>query len=209
MSEALFALEVEVAPEPVIDPKWDERLVADQLVKRYAIKPGNGPRYVVARQVRNGPSFFANRTCDFIAIDTWTNGDSPAAIRAGSTRRGLAVHGHEIKVSRGDWLRELKDPDKAEAFARFCAYWWIATPKGLLRPDELPKGWGLIEVTASGARTRVQATRREAEPMPWHMVIPLLRAVRDTAENDTRIAYEARIRAAAPSPTGPQEAHDA
>jgi len=25
---------------------------------------------------------------------------------------GLEIHGHEVKVSRSDWLRELKEPEK-------------------------------------------------------------------------------------------------
>lgn len=33
--------------------------------------------------------------------------------------------GHEVKVSRADWLHELKQPEKAEAWKRFCHEWYL------------------------------------------------------------------------------------
>jgi len=34
---------------------------------------------------------------------------------------------------------------------------YYATPKGLIRPDELPDKWGLIEVSGSGLRIVLRA----------------------------------------------------
>lgn len=74
-----------------------ERHVLDALVDRYSATHGNGERWVVAEHVRSRAGFDSRRTCDFIAADLWPS-------------HRLALHGHEIKTSRADWLRELREP---------------------------------------------------------------------------------------------------
>lgn len=124
---------------------------------------GNGPEWVVVTEVRNAAGFDAHRSADALAFNTWPS-------------RGLAVHGFEIKVSRSDWQRELQDPAKAEAFAQFCDYWWVAAPEGVVLPGELPAGWGLM-VPNRGARLRVAtpATKREAKPIGRSFMAAILR----------------------------------
>ena len=56
-----------------------------------------------------------------------------------------AVHGHEIKASRSDWLRELKQPHKARLSKMRCDFWWLVAPKGVAEEEELPNGWGFLE----------------------------------------------------------------
>jgi hypothetical protein len=48
--------------------------------------------------------------------------------------RGLTLMGFEIKAGRGDWLRELRDPRKAEEIAAFCDEWWIVAPQDAIVP---------------------------------------------------------------------------
>ena len=43
--------------------------------------------------------------------------------------RGLYLHGFEIKVHRNDWLRELKNPAKAEEIAGYCHFWWVVATR--------------------------------------------------------------------------------
>jgi hypothetical protein len=58
--------------------------------------------------------------------------------------RGLDIEGFEIKMDRGDWLRELKNPAKAEHVAKFCDKWWLViSEEGIAKPEEVPAGWGL------------------------------------------------------------------
>jgi len=54
------------------------------------------------------------------------------------------IVGVEIKATRGDWLHELDDQAKAQAWAAHCCEWWIAAPPGVVLPGELPTGWGLL-----------------------------------------------------------------
>lgn len=99
---------------------------------RYTEKAGNGDGWAFVPHVRNAAGFDANRTIDAVAMALWPS-------------RGLVLHGIEIKVSRADWLRELKNPAKAEGFAGLVDYWWVAVADAkIVQPGELPDGWGLL-----------------------------------------------------------------
>ena len=139
--------------------------VASMLRHRYSQTVGNGPRYVCAEQVRNAAGFDAQRTCDFIAVDTWPS-------------QGLAVHGHEIKVSRSDWLHELKHPEKAAAFIPHMTYWWLVIPdRSIARVEELPEGWGLLAPRGNRLVIARRAQKRPQASMPWTMTVAMLRAL--------------------------------
>lgn len=126
--------------------------VLAQLRKRYA-KPGNGGsgEYAFLTHVRNGAGFGATRTFDAVAVDLY-----PA--------RGLGIHIIEVKVSRGDWLRELRQPEKSAAAESLADFFWIATPPGIVKREELGETWGLIEIRNGKARTMVGAKRLTDSP---------------------------------------------
>jgi hypothetical protein len=98
---------------------------------------------------------------------------------------GHVVHGFEVKVSRSDWLTELKDPEKAEAFKPYCDHWWLVTPTADIVRGDLPEGWGhLVTSTREGGsflRIRKSAPRLAREPMPFEMTAAWLRATAKTA----------------------------
>lgn len=50
----------------------------------------------------------------------------------------------ECKISRADFLADLKKPWRHEANALGCERFYLA-PKGLISAEELPKNWGLLE----------------------------------------------------------------
>lgn len=165
-------------PRPMVRPrrgaagaelaKLTEADMLDLLAKRYTVDPGNGQRYVYARHVRSHAGFDATRTADFIAMDTWAS--------------RLALHGHEVKVSRADWLSELKQPEKAAEFIPYMNYWWLViSDAGFVHEGELPDGWGLMSVVGGSLRVVRQAPRRDARVLPPTRLAPLLRAVAKTA----------------------------
>jgi hypothetical protein len=80
------------------------------------------------------------------------------------TSRGLVIIGFEVKVSRGDFLSELKNPAKSEAIMKFCDHWFVVTPKDVVRDGELPKTWGHMEVNGRGCRVVKDAP--DLEPIP-------------------------------------------
>jgi hypothetical protein len=159
-----------------------EREMLDLLHLRFGFTSQNGgsakPRYVKAEHVRATTGFFdrgaaSARTADFIAVDTWQSGK-------------CAIHGVEVKVSRSDWQRELKDPAKAAAFMNWCTHWWLAVPdRAIVREGELPHGWGFLAAKKHGDGLRlvqiVAAPRRSVPLIPAESMTSLMYAIAKTA----------------------------
>lgn len=60
--------------------------------------------------------------------------------------RNFKIVGFEFKASRSDWLRELKDGQKADYFVRLVDEWYVVAPKGVIQESEIPDGWGYLEM---------------------------------------------------------------
>jgi hypothetical protein len=152
-----------------------ESTVLDMLDRRYT-RPGAQPnapdRYVRARHVRDAASW-ARRVCDYMAMDTYRAGEGWDV--------QYALHGHEVKVTRADWLAELRDPEKAEAFRPFCTHWWLVAGDATIVRGDLPEGWGLLVVQGSRLVTKVRPTPVEPLPLPRAMLAGLLRAATKSA----------------------------
>jgi hypothetical protein len=162
-------LPIEEPEIPEADLKYTEADVTDALQRRYGAVWGNGQRYACAAQVRSRAGFDARRTADFVAMDLWPS-------------KGLLLHGHEIKVSRSDWLRELKEPENAAEFIPYMNCWWVvASDRRIVRPGELPDEWGLMVMRGTDLAVVRGAPKREAKPMTPSRLAALLRAVSQTA----------------------------
>lgn len=68
--------------------------------------------------------------------------------------------GVEIKVSRADFLGDKKWPE----YLPYCEKFYFACPAGLIQPDELAKGIGLIWVHEGGAMSIQRGARRRDIP---------------------------------------------
>ena len=164
-----------------------ERHMLDRLNLRYGKFNGNGIRYTRAEHVKVSTGFEARRICDYMAMDLWTGYGA---------ERGAKLHGHEVKVSRADWLTELRDPTKAEAFRVYCDYWWlVVSAKDIVKPGELPDGWGLMVAHGESVRVVTPAVRnKDVLPMTRSIQATLTRAVTKTAirldrGGDASLAY--------------------
>jgi hypothetical protein len=137
-----------LADAPAVEPRLHVTtpMVRDLLRKRYA-----APEWAFMEEVapKTGGG---TRYADGVAVNLWTS-------------RGHAVHGFEIKVTRSDWLRELKDPSKAEPVFRYCDHWFIVAPRGVVHEHELPPTWGLLEVRAAGLVVSKAAPKLEPQPV--------------------------------------------
>lgn len=148
-----------------------EREMLDLLHARYGtVRNGNGIRYVLAEHVKNAAGFNANRILDMMVQDLYPS-------------TGCAIHGFEIKCSRADWLTELKDPTKAEAFRPYCDYFWlVVADRSIVRLGELPSNWGLLAPAGFTLRAVFHAPKNESvAPMPREMGAAFARAVHKTA----------------------------
>lgn len=61
----------------------------------------------------------------------------------------LTIHAIEIKVARSDFKSEMDTPAKKIGAQSFSNYFSFAAPRGVIDPDELPKGIGYIEFSGS------------------------------------------------------------
>jgi len=85
---------------------------------------------------------------------------------------------YEVKVSRSDFLVEMKKPTKRKLALFYSNLYYFATPKGLIRPEELPPECGLIELQDNGRmRIAVEPPWRECHPPSWHFVASIARRV--------------------------------
>lgn len=105
------------------------------------------PAWTVLSALRDATGWAGKgQTADALAFGTWPS-------------RGFKVIGFEIKSYRGDWLKELKNPAKAETFAQYCDEWWIVATGNVVRVDEVPDIWGWATPTQRGLK-------RTKEPKP-------------------------------------------
>jgi hypothetical protein len=108
---------------------------------------------------------------DLLAVGLWRS--------TGHRRLGV-----EVKVSRGDWLRELRKPGKART--HLVDAWTILTVPGVAKLEELPDGWGLAEIRPGlplpgqqPARQRVHTLRRPRWGLTVQAAIERQHAERD------------------------------
>lgn len=100
-------------------------------------------------QVKQG-----GRRADCIALNTWPS-------------RDFKVIGFEIKASRSDWKREMRESAKNDMFVGQCDEFYLVTAKkGILKDGELPNGWGHLRLTGSGLRKEEQSNLTEAQDQP-------------------------------------------
>lgn len=137
------------------------------------------PHYALLYEVASGMGKTLNGYADAMAMSLFPS-------------RGLDIEGFEIKTDRRDWLKELKDPEKAEHVAKYCDRWWLViSQEGIAKPEEVPDGWGLYVME----RDRLQVAKR---PKKLKAVAPdrpfigaMLRRANEMAERERERAVEA------------------
>ena len=138
------------------------------------------PTWAVASEVAETTGG-GRRRADFVAVNCYPS-------------QGMEVHGVEVKVSRSDWLSEIKHPAKVEeGVFRFCDRWWVATAPGIVRADELPPTWGLYELTGAVVTVVVKAPKLQAEPPSIGFLASMLRNSNKPGEEETRRLITSRV----------------
>lgn len=159
-------LQMGIAEEPSLKAKAAKRSkpvtsrdIVLALARRYA-----APAWSFFEQVARGTGWKADGWADAMALSLWPS-------------RGIELYGFEVKVSRGDWLRELKNPQKADKIAVLCHRWWIVAAPDCVQPSELPPNWGLIELRGGKLWDVVQATSCKPKELDWGFLAAILRRV--------------------------------
>lgn len=148
------------------------------------------PAWALLTNVANGTGGGASGWADAIAMSLWPS-------------RGVRLWGFELKAFRGDWLRELKKPKKAEQFVKYCDHWVIVTPRDIVKKDELPPTWGLLEL--HGQKLIMQVEPPKLEPEPFHR-LQLASLLRRVEQSERERASRARTEGVEHGRTlGPEE----
>lgn len=171
----------------------------DRLNARYdkRITNGNwsGPKFFRAEHVSIGLGWDRTRICDFMAVDMHSASHGSWQDPDRWWIKAPIFHGHEVKVSRSDWLTELRDPTKAETFRRHMHFWWLVVSDKSIVRDDLPEGWGLMVKSGDKLRALVKPTPNlEPEPMPNGLIGSLLRATHATEQAITAAKEAATTR---------------
>lgn len=142
-------------------------ITASDLRKRLAIRY-SPPEWVLLEELRNATGFQGTqRYADAVAFSTYPS-------------RGLQIIGFEIKVYRQDWLKELKNPDKADEISKYCDQWYIvAGDSEIVKDDELPKNWGLILPYGEKLKTVKSSIGMVAEEIKKGFLMAILRQISD------------------------------
>lgn len=140
----------------------DQRICTAQLTAR-VMKQWAPPAYYVLTNVRNGTGYGkAEGYADALMMSVWPS-------------RGLQLIGAEFKVSRSDWLREKKDPAKAEKFFKHCHRWYLITANNAARLEEIPEPWGWMVAGQNGLKTMKEAPELKPEPPDWSLFASIFR----------------------------------
>jgi len=120
-------------------------LTADQIVKLLAAKHAAD---VFVQECKDGPTVYGNH----LRLDAW------AMLKSWSNP---ISYGYEVKVDRGDFLRDTKWRN----YLPLCTDFYFVCPSGLIKPEELPAEAGLLWVqkTGRGLTTKKKAPSRQVQ----------------------------------------------
>lgn len=142
-----------------------KRVKTEELLSRLS-KKYPSPQYAFLSQVRNQTGHSSTvRTADALALSLWPS-------------RGNHLIGFELKVSRSDWLHELKDPAKAEAIAQYCdMFYLVISDSKVIDIAEVPKTWGVLVASNGTVKTLREAPLLEAKAMDRTFLCGFMRNV--------------------------------
>lgn len=127
------------------------------------------PKWALCFEVQDATGMRATRSADAIAMSLWPS-------------LGLELWGFEFKTSRADWLRELKDPSKAQTIKRFCDRWFlVTTSREIVHPGEMPADWGWLVIQHGKVYTITAAPQLDPQPVTRAFLAALIRRVDETA----------------------------
>lgn len=169
-----------MSDDPVVEPLYEE-MVGAPVVEDEDLEEGiklrahdlflrlqgtfSVPAYITLEEVRDATGFDGHRTADAMAISLYRS-------------RGKSIYGFEMKVSRNDWLKELKQPEKAESIIRYCNYWALVVPdKSIVKDGELPESWGMYVAQKNRLKCVVPCPKLDPIPMSLTMLTALIYAV--------------------------------
>ena len=153
----------------VVDPVKGEKFSSGELIKmienRYPTFRGE---FAVYEQVGNSTGHSCSTWVDAVVLGLWPSS-------------GLVRRAFEVKISRGDFLRELNTPGKNQFARENCHEFWFVAPAGVIKAHEVPEGDGWLAPRNGVLVVQKQPTRRKVTERP-EFIAALGRAAFKTLE---------------------------
>lgn len=126
-------------------------------------------------EVRDAGGHSASRSLDAMSYGLWPS-------------KGSHATGYEIKINRQDWLKELQQIEKAEAFRPYCKYFYLVADKKVAELHEIPETWGFLEWNGRRLVTvKAAPVNNELQPFPPSMLSAIFKRAVDTASAQTSL----------------------
>lgn len=122
-------------------------------------------KWLCASEIRL-PGYHNEQRLDALALAIWPS------------KKGLR-HSYEIKISRQDFLNEIKKPEKRQYALNNSDFFWFAVKEGICDKSEIPEEAGLLVYQSNGKFKRIKnAPKRVVEPASLELMIALTRRIR-------------------------------
>ena len=160
--------------KPTKKPIWSTRDILDALNEKYRTLSESGfdnaPVWIYFDELQSSGD--RGSRVDFWAMACWNS----------LNHRRIS---YEIKTSRGDFLHEIKNPNKKEFAMRVSNEFYFVTPPGLIKEDELPEDCGLVELSIEGELiVKLKAKHRNPDfVFTWNFAASLGRKIFKEIQN--------------------------
>lgn len=154
---------------PQITAEDLRRLILDhhQIGKKRSRGVGSQESWAVFFELRNGTGYGrTDRYLDAFAMNLW------------ESKKFWRV-AYEFKVSRTDFLAELKKPEKRSWGMSISNEFYFVTPPEVIKPTEVPEGCGLMVVHGQKLKRVVVAKQREAADFTMSEMAAIARQVQN------------------------------
>ena len=140
----------------------EKKITAEDMEKHLANRYYDAREWVFLTQVHSSTGG-ASRIADAMAFNMYRS-------------TGYEVLGFEIKVSRSDWLSEMKQMSKSNEIMEYCDKWFlVVSDASIVKDGELPKHWGLLVLKDDKLVLKVRPTPQKPKEMPMHFIASILR----------------------------------
>lgn len=122
-----------------------------------------GQKYVGMTQLRTDAGWDVT-TGDVVIMGAWKS-------------TSHEIQGFEVKVSRSDWLNEVKKPNKNQAIKQYCdRFWLVISDEKMVKDGELPEDWGMMVASGNGLKVVKKAPKLTPVPITPGFMAMMLRS---------------------------------
>jgi hypothetical protein len=130
---------------------------------------------VVLEQVPDGTGGYLNRWIDVAVFQMWAS-------------KGLTRAAFEVKISRADFINELRQPEKHKWCKECFHEFWFVAPKDVIQIEELPANAGWMYPRGARLCVARHAVRNDNPRLDDHLLAAFMRAANKEIIESSKIA---------------------